>query len=561
MPNLAIPLFVVLALPLLWLLWRAGAVRRGRPLAIAFAVAGAAAVAMVASSRSGLDLVHLKRVQLLLAAAAALAALARHLRIGGARDDRRYTAWWTALAAASGIVYVNFFAFHGERTFVHYPDVAHYYLGSKYVAELGYDDLYVAMLRAEKEKFGELSSPEARDLLTNELVPSNELLLTSAPVRARFSDARWEDFTKDVAWFRQSLGPQYAGILRDHGYNPSPAWTLVGGTIASLVPAGSGTGILTLTLLDPLLLILVFAAVGRTYGRIPLLYAMTSFFLVFGAGFAWTGGSFLRQMWFTGIIGAACALEKKREGIAGALLAIAAALRIFPAAFMAGPVLVRLWEAKESRTVPRSLVRLVAGFAATLAFVFTLTATLPRGLGHWNEFRADLAVHAGTPAPNLVGLTQVLAWKPGPEEVDLAELRALWERRSTIHRVQAIVLLPLALAAVVLLARGAGGAESIALAAPLLFIALIPAAYYWAFLPIVALAFRDQPRHVALLFTVEAVSYGILLFDERDGPVYILRSLLMLYLFVGLWWRPLRDRVLELGAERGADPIQLSPPR
>jgi hypothetical protein len=556
MPNLAIPLFVVLALPLLWLLHRTGVVRRGRPLAIAFAVAGAGAVAVVASSRAGLDLVHLKRVQLFLAAAAALAALARHLGIGGlarlgAGDDRRYTAWWTALAAASGIVYINFFAFHGERTFVHYPDVAHYYLGSKYVAELGYDDLYVAMLRAEKETFGELSSPEARDLLTNELVPSNELLLTSAPLRARFSDARWEDFTKDVAWFRRSLGPQYSGILRDHGYNPSPAWTLVGGTIASLVPAGSGTGILTLTLLDPLLLILVFIAVGRTYGRIPLLYALTSFFLVFGAGFAWTGGSFLRQIWFTGVVGAACALDKRREGVAGALLGIATALRIFPAVFMTGPVLARLWEAKESRTIPRSLVRLVGGFAATLAVVFALTATLPRGLGHWNEFRADLAVHAGTPAPNLVGLTQVLAWKPGPEEVDLAELRALWERRSTIHRVQSIVLLPLALAAVVLLARGASGAESIALAAPLLFIALIPAAYYWAFLPVFVLAFRDQPRHVALLFAVEAVSYGILLFDERDGPVYILRSLLVLYLFVGVWWRPVCDRLLQLmGARR-----------
>jgi hypothetical protein len=548
MPNLAIPLFVVVALPLLWLLHRTGVVRRGLPLAIAFAVAGAAVAAMVASSRSGLDLVHLKRVQLLLAAAAALAALARHLGIAGASDDRRYTAWWTALAAASGIVYVNFFAFHGERTFVHYPDVAHYYLGSKYVAELGYDDLYVAMLRAEKEKFGELSSPEARDLLTNELVPSNELLLTSAPLRARFSDARWEDFTEDVAWFRRSLGPLYAGILRDHGYNPSPAWTLVGGTIAGLVPAGSRAGILTLTLLDPLLLILVFVAVGRTFGRIPLLYALASFFLVFGAGFAWTGGSFLRQIWFTGTIGAACALEKRREGIAGALLGIATALRIFPAVFMAGPVLARLWEARESRAIPRSLVRLVGGFAVTLAVLFALTATLPRGLGHWSEFRADLAVHAGTPAPNLVGLTQVLAWKPGPEEVDLAELRALWERRATIHRVQAVVLLPIALAAVVLLARGAGAAESIALAAPLFFIALIPAAYYWAFLPVVALAFRDQPRHVALLFAIEAVSYGILLFDERDGPVYILRSLLVLYLFVGLWWRPLRDRVRLLGA-------------
>ena len=77
-------------------------------------------------------------------------------------------------------------------------------------------------------------------------------------------------------------------------------------------------------------------------------------------------------------------------------------------------MLARLWEAKESRAVPRSLVRLLAGFALTLVVMFALTATLPRGLGHWQEFRSDLAVHAGTPAPNLVGLTQALAWKQWP---------------------------------------------------------------------------------------------------------------------------------------------------
>jgi hypothetical protein len=426
------------------------------------------------------------------------------------------------------------------------------------------------MLRAEKEKFGELSSPEARDLLTNELVPSDELVLTSAPVRARFSAKRWDEFTTDVASFRSWLGPLYAGILRDHGYNPSPAWTLVGGSLARLVPAGSRTGILLLTCLDPLILIALFVAIGRTYGRIPLLYALTSFFLVFGAGFAWTGGSFLRQIWFACVLGSACALDRRREGVAGALLALATALRIFPAIFMAGPTLARLWEAKETRTIPRSLVRLLGGFAITLAVIVALTATLPRGLGHWREFRADLSVHASTPAPNLVGLTQILAWKPGPEEVDLAELRALWTRRTAIHRVQVIVLLPLVLAAVAILARGlggagaaagiaissgaiTGGAMSIALAAPLLFVASTPAGYYWAFLPVVALAFRDQPRKVALLFAVESASYGILLFEERDGLVYIFRSLLVLYLFVGLWWEPLRDRLPRRVAAPAAD--------
>ena len=69
MPNLALPLLVVAVLPVLWLLHRTGLIRRGPPLWIAGAVAGVALVAVVATtSRSGMDLVHLKRVQLLLAA-------------------------------------------------------------------------------------------------------------------------------------------------------------------------------------------------------------------------------------------------------------------------------------------------------------------------------------------------------------------------------------------------------------------------------------------------------------------------------------------------------------
>ena len=70
MTNLALPLLVVVVLPVLWLLHRVGLIRRGPPLWIAGAVAGAALVAVVATtSRSGMDLVHLKRVQFLLAAA------------------------------------------------------------------------------------------------------------------------------------------------------------------------------------------------------------------------------------------------------------------------------------------------------------------------------------------------------------------------------------------------------------------------------------------------------------------------------------------------------------
>jgi hypothetical protein len=537
--NFVVPLFVLGAAPALWLAWRLGLVR-SRP---ARWTAGALVLvaAILAVPRAGLDLVALKRLQIFLAAAGALGAFARHLGVAAACDDRRYDRWWTVLAIASGVVYLNFFAFHGERTFVHYPDVAHYYLGGKYLRELDYGDLYVAMVRAEHETTGALSTDEARDLDTNELVPSSELLLVSGPVKARFDAERWAELTRDVTYFRERLGgPLYSGILRDHGFNPSPAWPLLAGPLANLVPAGSHAGVVALTLIDPLLLAAAFTMVGRTFGRRALLYALTHFFLVFGAGFAWTGGSFLRQLWLAASLMGVCALHRGRAAAGGALFGVAVVLRIFPAFFLVGPIAAGLWEWKDRAAFPRHLARLLGGFLLTLVVVGAASAALlPRGLDHWREFREDLAIHASTPAPNLVGLTQVLAWKPGPAEVDLAELRALWERRSLIHRAQLVVLAPLVLAATVLLARGASAATAVALAAPLLFVLLTPASYYWALLPLLAIAFRDEPKKVALIFTVEAASYALGLFEDRDALLYIFRSVLVLYLFVGLWHRPL----------------------
>ena len=168
--------------------------------------------------------------------------------------------------------------------------------------------------------------------------------------------------------------------------------------------------------------------------------------------------------------------------------------------------------------MPRSLVRLLGGFALALVVIVRShrdAAARPRDTG-----RSSAPTSRSTPERRRrtwSGLTQVLAWKPGPEEVDLAELRALWERRidhpSRAGRRPA--------AARVRRGRAARARRRrrrvVALAAPLLFVALTAAGYYWAFLPVVALAFRDQPRKVALLFGVEAASYGILLFDERDG--------------------------------------------
>ena len=85
-------------------------------------------------------------------------------------------------------------------------------------------------------------------------------------MKAAFDPERWAEFRRDAAWFRETLGPQYAAVLRDHGFNATPAWTLFGAALAGLVPAASDAGILLLTLLDPLLGVGMLAMIAWAFG-------------------------------------------------------------------------------------------------------------------------------------------------------------------------------------------------------------------------------------------------------------------------------------------------------
>lgn len=296
----------------------------------------------------GDDYVILRRANLVLSLAATGLILARHR--GLIKDARQELTALAALAAVSLAVYTNMFTFR-----VHYHDLAHYYLGSKYFRELRYATLYTAMLRGEAELHGgRLHAPEARDLAgSGDLVPAGELLARSQPVRDAFTPERWLAFKADLASLHDRLGVDYATVLRDHGFNASPLWPVVGGTLAHLVPAGSVWGIRALAVLDPLLLALTFGAVAHTFGARAALLALIHFCLVYGATFEWVGGAFLRYLWFSATALALCAWQRGRAVLGGALLGFAAALRVFPALFLAAVALgatAELLRARRSRT-------------------------------------------------------------------------------------------------------------------------------------------------------------------------------------------------------------------
>jgi hypothetical protein len=527
---------ILVVAPLALLAWRAGLPR----VAVAgIAWGGAAGAAVWSGWQGGVAFAQIERATLWVALAAASLVAARGLGLAGLAERRRYLGCLSLLAAVAWVLHFNFFAFHGigkQRVFVHLHDVAHYYLGSKYFPELGYGSLYTAMLRAEAERYDDhFRSLEARDLDTNALVDIRALLARSDPVKARFGAERWAAFQADVGFFRDAMGRQWGEVLRDHGFNPTPVWPLLGGALANLVPAGSAAGIFALALLDPLLLALMFAAIAWGFGAEAMLLTSIHFCTIYGASFGWTGGGFLRHAWLASLVGGVCCLKRERSAAAGALIGAAAMLRIFPAAFLA-PLALRLLHALATRQpVERRHVRTLLAAAAACAALFAGTLALPAGLEPWQGFRDNLQRHVESDAYNRIGLNEILAFTGpvAPANAEAFESHLAW-RRVTWRAQLALVVL----AAIALVARRTRWPDDVALAAlgiPLLFGTLSLAAYYWAFLVLLALAFRDSPGRIALLFAAEAATRVLLSFEDRPTVVFFQRNLVVAWLLLLLW--------------------------
>ena len=527
-----VPVLLLAVLPLGYFAARTGLLSR-RPARLGLLAVAALAV-VYALPDTAMDLTHVKRLNIFVAGATALVLALRHAGLGWLRERSRYLAALGALAALAAVGWLNFLNFHGQKTWVHSHDVAHYYLGSKYFRELGYGKLYTAMLRAEAEVYANrFKTLEARDLATGDLVHVRTLLQASEPVKAAFTPDRWVDFKVDVAYFRETLGAQHAALYKDHGFNPSPLWPLLGGSLANLVPAGSAGGVLALTLIDPVLILAALAAVFWAFGVETALLAAISFCVAFGAGFGWTGGAFLRFLWFFAVVAGFAALGKGRPAAAGALFALAAVLRIFPAFFAGALLLKAAGDALVNGGFERSYRRFFASFAATAAVLVAVTVAAS-GPDSWPEFRRNIARHSTVVSPNVVGLTGVLAYREGPPLVTRDEFREIRERRQRVYRAQLLTVFALAVLACAAAAPFLDDVAAAALGVPLLFLGTNLASYYYAFLVVLVIAHRRHPRRLVLVFAAEAISYALLLFEDREATLYLFRSVVLLYLFAAL---------------------------
>jgi hypothetical protein len=217
----------------------------------------------------------------------------------------------------------------------------HYYLGSKYQGELGSTRLYAAALVADDETGlkWKHASGTIRELATGGYVKAEDVLKNREVVKQRFSPGRWEAFKKDVVWFKNRMvASRWAGVLRDKGYNGTPVWGMVVGTLfTNRVSTGTDAGMMCLALLDPLLILLAFCAVAWAFGPRAALFMIILLGTSYMMKWWHMKGALLRTDYAVCMLLCACFLKKRWYATAGVFLAWSALSRIFPAVLLFGP--------------------------------------------------------------------------------------------------------------------------------------------------------------------------------------------------------------------------------
>jgi hypothetical protein len=314
------------------------------------------------------------------------------------------------MAVIAAMVYVNLGGFHTSGSFVHHWEHFHYFLGSKYFAELGYDGIYLASLEAESITHPDRPKPRTvRDLRNNQIMPLSAMEDRMTEVRARFSPERWQGFVEDNAYWLDENKPGFTYLVRnDHGFNPPPTWVFAAQLFSHRLPANKAAWTLTGSL-DLALLALMFVMVFRTFGsRIGCLSL-----IIFGLGYPWryywVGGAFLREDWLVATVIAVCMVKRERYMTAGALVAYATMVRLFPVLFLFGLGVCAL-RCLIKREPVLWAFKVAGGFVLCVALCVGAGTLAGRGAKVWPEFYENITVHHESLLTNNVGLSNLLLY-------------------------------------------------------------------------------------------------------------------------------------------------------
>jgi hypothetical protein len=298
---------------------------------------------------------------------------------------------------------------------VHYYEFYHYYLGAKYAPELGYTRIYDCTLAAESEipdVRPRLETLQVRDLTNNVLTSATAMLERSAQSKERFTPARWKEFVHDSDFFRRSSTWTYwSSALKDHGYNATPVWRIAAGALANQGPI-SDSRLHALASIDPILLLAALIFIVWAFGWRTACVCALFWGTNYPGRYWWTGGAFLRMDWLLAMVAGICFMKKGRPFAAGASIALATLLRVFPGFLVAALLLKIAVESVRTRRLAVTLPQrrfLLGGVVATALLVPIATWSWG-SMDCWPGFVENSRKHLSTPLTNDMGLKTLVAF-------------------------------------------------------------------------------------------------------------------------------------------------------
>lgn len=331
------------------------------------------------------------------------------------------------LGLAAIVAYFNAFQF-GYAKYYHRWEHYHQFVGAKYFPELGYDNLYRCAAVAQDElgtveapgRDGQVRTIDLRKELREPgrtvrelsgafpLVPMEDMLKRPELCKSRFSPERWGRFKEDIKFFRVESDKMYwVDMQRDYGYHASPVWAIVGRLFGELSAASVGYQ-QALSMLDIGYLTLLFAALWWAFGARVSGAAAVFFGCQAPAPFFWTGGAYLRQDWLFYLVLAVCLLRKRYPALAGAALAYACLLRLFPMYMLIGMGIAAGMILLKRHVFSHAHRRLLLGAALAAAVLLPLSIVVTRA-DAWGAYFEREEAAALAPVTNEMGLAVVLA--------------------------------------------------------------------------------------------------------------------------------------------------------
>lgn len=473
--------------------------------------------------------------------------------------------WLLAVAAASQATAVGLWRF-STSPWVRVWNVYHYYVGSKYFDELGYHDLYAATLRADREGDDYWRGiRRVRNLSSYATEPRSAEADLYQPEK-HFSAERWQEFRSDVAALQQHRpARRWRGVFTDRGYNPSPLWTVVGGSLARIFPARSRLALKALCALDLALMAAAFWWTARVFGARPAAWALLLFTLTPVNEGRLVGG-FLQYDWFCALAAGLAFLRRGRPLPAGALLAYATLTRVFPLLLVLSAGIPTVAEWIRTGGFRRRELAFFLAFTLSCGVGFGAGCLTSSGWRAWADFAGNLGYHASEHVygERRIGLKHVFTHDLASLDFDESpsERRESFARQEGVYVVVAGIFVLIGAAAV--LRRSVPDALLLGLVP--LFALAVSSRYYWSCLSLLPLLARAGPSgrsRMEWLTLGQAALYGLYslyeLYRSEPYAAYSVFNFLLALFLAGLLALYLRRdlRVVRRARAAGSPPSEM----